>query len=114
MECTLFELRTSRSIYSSPGTRYVRLPNPNPYHIRVPTHVLSQPDYGDQDFPDHLAFHSARPALITPQGQNRACMAIIALGPGLKLPLDRAGEFGSSKLFDDDGGKDLPITLQYD
>ncbi|CAN0424919.1 unnamed protein product, partial [Pylaiella littoralis] len=42
------------------------------------------------------------PALITPQGQNRACMAIIALGPGLKLPLDRAGEFGSSKLFDDD------------
>ncbi|CAN0215107.1 unnamed protein product, partial [Pylaiella littoralis] len=45
----------------------------------------SWPDYGDQDFPDHLAFHSARPALITPQGQNRACMAIIALGPGLKL-----------------------------
>ncbi|CAN0089828.1 unnamed protein product [Pylaiella littoralis] len=66
------------------------------------TSFTSWPDYGDQDFPDHLTFHSARPALITPQSQNRACMAIIALGPGLQLPLDRAGEFDSSELFDDD------------
>ncbi|CAN0350392.1 unnamed protein product [Ectocarpus sp. 12 AP-2014] len=47
-------------------------------------------------------FVSAAPSLITPQGQNRAAMAIIALAGDLGCPLSRAGAFGESNLFPQD------------
>ncbi|CAM9710103.1 unnamed protein product, partial [Ectocarpus sp. 8 AP-2014] len=49
--------------------------------------------------PDN-AFTAKMPKLITPQGQNRAAMCIMALGRDLGLSSDRAGEFGDSALFE--------------
>ncbi|CAM9847934.1 unnamed protein product [Ectocarpus fasciculatus] len=49
--------------------------------------------------PDN-AFTANMPKLITPQGQNRAAMCIMALGRDLGLSSDRAGEFGDSTLFE--------------
>ncbi|CBJ30706.1 expressed unknown protein [Ectocarpus siliculosus] len=48
------------------------------------------------DFTDNM------PKLITPQGQNRAAMCIMVLGPELGLSSARAGEFGESALFESD------------
>lgn len=59
---------------------------------------LLQPD--DDVLPGQ-EFLSAAPVLITPQGQNRAAMAIIALGGDLGILPSRAGEFGESNFFPD-------------
>lgn len=52
-----------------------------------------------EGLPDN-AFTAHMPKLITPQGQNRAAMCIMALGRDLGLSFDRAGEFGDSALFE--------------
>ncbi|CBN74351.1 expressed unknown protein [Ectocarpus siliculosus] len=64
--------------------------------------ALAATTWPNDDVLPSKEFVSAAPSLITPQGQNRAAMAVIALAGDLGCPLSRAGEFGQSNLFPED------------